>query len=363
MQVPMLFQLHDDPPVDSRLHGNAGREWCDPAAFIEVVGLDFGSCKVHFYMARSRKSGSVPPEKLVSWLARLSRGTLVVCEWAHLAVPQTQKSLAQPFTAEQLQDVYKMLAGRGVTLKLAPHGHSRRMRESVSVAHPGLIADSEKSDSADAISLALFVSEFNEISLADPPRSFAKSAARVYGQKVRDASNTVLNAERTTGYRGKYFPLLLAVAAKVSKKCGRLVNKKVALSLASTLAIEDSSGLRVFTHYGQIPGFWFWKRHVLMMSPWHHRAGIGRSNLMWHAFRPWVSGYARRVHGVNLRDGNKYKKVAQMSDKEKEARTAGLKVVRNRLRDARALCIKEFERMKAGRMELTDTEATDGQNT
>ena len=77
---------------------------------------------------------------------------------------------------------------------------------------------------------------------------------------------------------------------------------------------------------------------------------------MWHAFRPWVVGYARRVHGVSLKVGNKYKKVAHMSDKEKQARTAGLKVVRSRLRDARLLCIKELVRINAGRMELTDTE-------
>ena len=358
MQVRTLFPLHDDPPADARLHEHVGREWCDPATFGEVVGLDFGSCKVHFYMAVSRKSGTLPQEQLASWLARLPRGTLVVCEWAHLAVPRTRKSLAQPFTDSELTVIYKTLEDRGVSLKLAPHGHSRRMRESVSSAHPDLIAESEKSDAADAMALALFVSEFNEISLADPPRSFLRSTSREYGRKVRDASNTVLNAERTTDYRGKHFPLLVAVASKVSKKCGRLVNKKVALSLASTLAMEDSSGLMVFTHKGQVPGFWFWKRHVLMMTPWHHRGGIGRSNLMWHAFRPWVDKYARRVHGVSLKVGAKNKKVAGMSDNEKKARTAGLKVLRNDLRDARLLCIKEFERMKAGRMELTDTEAS-----
>lgn len=355
MDVPMLFELYDEASKCSRSDKNVAREWCDPSAFTEVVGVDFGSCQVHFYNARSRKSGSIPVQQLESWLAQLPRGTLVVCEWAHLAVPQTEKSLAQPFTAGKLQAIYKTLEDRGVVLMLAPHGHSRRMRESVSAAYPELIANSEKSDAFDAIALAIFVDEFNEISLAAPPRSFARSASREYGRKVRDASNTVLNAERTTDYRGKHFPLLVAVAVKVSKKGGRLVNKKVALSLASTLAIENSSGVMMFTHQGKIPGLGFWKRHVLMMTPWHHRGGIGRSNLMWHAFRPWVVGYARRVHGVSLKIGNKYKKVAHMSDKEKQARTAGLNVLRNRLRDARLLCIKEFEKMNAGRMELTDT--------
>ena len=356
MDVSFLFDIHDEPSADSLCGGNVAREWCDPAAFVEVVGLDFGSCRVHFYMARSRKSGSIPVEQLASWLSRLSRGTLVVCEWAHLAVAQTPKSLAQPFTAGELQALYKALSSFGVSLKLAPHGHSRRMRESVSAAYPELIADSEKSDAADAIALAVFVSEFNEISLADPPRSFARSASRDYGRKVRDASNTVLNAERTTDYRGKHFPLLVAVASKIAKKSGRLVNKKVALSLASTLAIEDASGVRLFTHRGHIPGFGFWKRHVLMMSPWHHRGGIGRSNLMWHAFRSWVVKYAYRVHRVNLKVGAKNKRVADMSDKEKKARTAGLRVLRNHLRDARILCIKELEKLNAGRMEMTDTE-------
>jgi len=329
------------------------RNWCDPAKYDEIVGVDFGSKAVHYYMARSGKSGSISFSLFASWLTRLPSNTLVVCEWAHLAVPQTERSLAQPYKANELLDLYRLCEARGVTIKLASHSHSGlRMRLWVSSKHPQLIADGKKSDLADAIALAVFVNECNDISLANPPSSFEMSLVRAFGREVTKRSNRVLNAERTAEYHGRFFPILMKLAQMVKRRCG--CNLKVAATIVSTLACEHNGELCLFTHRGQLPGRRLWMNYVLRMSAWHYRGGTGRSNLMWHSFRPYLARYGNR-HGVNFKIGtNKYKKVALMSPHEKAVRTAALRSFREMLLEAKRVCIAKAAQMNAGRMELTD---------
>jgi len=341
-------------------HTSVARVWCDPTKYREIVGVDFGLKAVHFYMARSGRSGSISFKSFASWLTELEANTLVVCEWAHLAVPQTSKSLAQPYKASELMHLYRLCADRRITLKLAPHAHTgMRMRLWVSSRHPGLIKDGKKSDSADAIALAVFVKECNEVSLANPPSSFEITPSRAFGREVTKRSNVVLNAERTADYHGRFFPELMKLARKVKRNCG--CKLKVAATVVSTLACEHEGELYLFTHRGQIPGRRLWMQGVLRMSPWHYRGGTGRSNLMWHAFRPYMASYGAR-RGVMLKNGNKYKAVALMSEREKAVRSAALRSFREMLLKAKDSCIAKATEMGAGRMELTDVqeEATHG---
>lgn len=337
------------------------RSWCDPSQYVEIVGLDFGCNSVHYYMARSGKHGKLSFSELIGWLDRLQRNTLVVCESAHLGVPQTAMSLAQAFKGDELLDLYGRLRARGVTLKLAPHAHTgQRMRLWVAHHFPDLMRDAQKSDAADAIALAIYVDRCNEISLADPYKSFHVSSRRAFGQKVIQLSNLVLNAERTDEYGGKSFPLVIEAGRAMWRK-GGCVNLKCAVTVASTLVWQADGKLYVFTHRGQVPGRWFWMRNVLRMSPWHHRGGIARSNLMWHAFRPYLARHCHRL-GVNIKSGGRYKKFSHMNDKEKAARTSGMRSFRNMLLRARDLCMAHAREIGAGTKELTDihTEATDG---
>jgi hypothetical protein len=335
------------------------RVWCDPAKYDEIVGVDFGSKAVHYYMARSGKKGSIGFLSFASWLARLPANTLVVCEWAHLAVPQTSRSLAQPYKASELISLYRMCRERGVTLKLASHSHSGlRMRLWVAGKHPELIKDGKKSDSADAIALAVFVNECNDISLANPPLSFEVSPARAFGREVTKRSNVVLNAERTADYHGRFFPKLMKLARKVNRSCG--CGLKVAATIVSTLACEHNGELCLFTYRGQLPGRRVWMNGVLRMSPWHYRGGTGRSNLMWHTFRPYMASYGKR-NGVMLKSGKKYKKVALMNEREKAVRSAALRSFREMLLRAKEACIAKATEMGAGYMELTNVkEMSDG---
>ena len=337
------------PPVCT----SAARSWCDPSQYDEVVGLDFGGNVAHYYMARSGKKGHMPFKELLAWLLRLPCNTLVVCESAHLGVPQTELSLAQPFTANRLLQLYADLRARVITLKLAPHAHTgKRMRAWVAHQYPELMQDAEKSDAADATALAIYVDRCNEISLADPHESFCTSARREYGRKVTKLSNAVLNAERTDNYSGAFYSLIIKLARKVRGR-DSFPTLKFVVTVASTLLGEHNGRLVVLTHRGHIPGRGFWMRDVLRMSPWHHRGGTARSNLMWHTFRPYLQNRAKRI-GVNVKAGNKYKKFAHYDARQKAARTLAMRSFRQLLLRCRDLCLDQAKRMDAGQLELTD---------
>ena len=332
---------------------STARSWCDPSQYQEVVGIDFGCNSVHYYMARCKRHGKMAFGELLSWLLRLPSGTLVLCESAHLGVPQTSLSLAQPFTADQLLDLNRRLKLRGVTLKLAPHAHTgKRMRLWVSHHHPAIMRTAAKTDAADALALAVYVDLCNEISLANPYASFDRSPRRNFGRAVTRLSTIALNAERTSDYRGDFYPSLMSLSRKVRSR-GGFPSLKFVVTVASTLFGEQEGTLVAFTHRGQQPGRWFWMREVARMSPWHHRGGVARSNHMWHTFRPFLQRHAKRLE-VSVKSGGAYKKFAFYTDAQKAARTSAMKSYREMLLRARDLCIKEASRMGAGQLELSE---------
>ena len=333
-------------------NASPARSWCDPSRYDEVIGLDFGSNVAHYYMARSGKHGYMPFKRLFAWLLRLPRNTLALCESAHLGVPQTPMSLAQPFTAEQLLELSDGLSRNGITLKLAPHAHTgKRMRLWVAHHYPDLMRTAEKSDASDAMTLAVYVDRCNEVSLANPFRSFHKSARREFGRKVTRLSNAVLNAERTNEYKGAFYPNIINLARKV-RRLDQFPTLKFVVTVASTLFSEEDGRLVVLTHRGHPPGRGFWMRDVLRMSPWHHKGGTARSNLMWHTFRPYFQNLAKRG-GVKVKAGNKYTKFAVHDARQKAARTLAMKSFRQLLLRCRDLCLQQAQLMDAGQLELT----------
>lgn len=367
--MTFLFPELDERDTLAMLsHTSAVQTWCNPSLFDEVIGLDFGCNVAHYYKSRSSRRGSMPFNELRAWLLRLPRNTLVVCESAHLGVPQTELSLAQPYTADELLALYAGLRSNGVTLKLAPHAHTgKRMRLWVSHHCPEMMRTSKKSDEADAMTLALYVDLCNEISLANPYKTFARSARRKFGREVTNLSNALLNVQRTIDYSDQFYPLTMRLARKVrrsAKFLGALSDNskfKFVLSVASTLVSERADRLLVLTHRGHHPGRWFWLRDVLRMSAWHHRGGTARSNLMWHIFPPYLQNTAKR-YGLSVKNGNQYTPFALYDDKQKAVLKLAKKNFRQKLLLCRDECIDAAHSMGAGQLELTDaiTEVGDG---
>lgn len=368
--MTFLFSELDEGGALAMLsHTSTAKTWCNPSLFDEVVGLDFGCNVAYYYTARSSRRGSMPFNELRAWLLRLPSNTLVVCESAHLGVPQTELSLAQPFTADELLTLYAGLQSNGVTLRLAPHAHTgRRMRLWVSHHCQEMLGTSKKSDEADAMTLALYVDRCNQIALAKPYKTFAMSARRTFGRKVTKLSSTLLNVERRNNYSGVFYPLTTELARKVRARAGFLgglaeTSKfKFVLAVASTLVSERDGRLLVLTHRGHHPGRWFWLQDVLRMSAWHHRGGTARSNLMWHIFRPYLQNTAKRNGSSVKNDDNGYTPFALYDDRQQAVLQLAKNKFRQKLLLCRDACIEQAKSMGAGKLELTDvmTEASHG---
>lgn len=328
-----LFPEDEPAVVAAGVDGPAaGRCYFDPSAFGDVVGMDFGSGKAHFYSAGSGRSWKCAADDAGEEILRLPEGTALIAEWAHLAVPRTQKSLAQPFSALELVDLYGKAKASGITIKLFPHYHSgTRARKWAANHFPEAQLD-KKTDAADAIALALYVTNCNAVSLANPPTSFCRCPKRDYGKAVRGYSTISLNAERTTNYIGKYFPNVIHLGDEIFSRRGKRIGRSACYSIASLIATEVDSLPVMFVRGSRPPGVHFWCRYVLMMSPHHHDAGIARSNLMRHSFRPFLKRFGRK-RGVNMGVGAKTLPFADHNELQAATRTAAMRQFRNTIKD------------------------------
>jgi len=285
------------------------RSWCDPSKHSEIVGVDFGRGTFWYYKLFAGISGSGSYTDIKKVFMSFCPGTLIVVERAHLATPQTQKSLAQPMTAEQLLDLYEACKKRSITLLFFPHYHTRKCREWVAKNCGGLSVVAEKDDDLnDAISLAAYVAKNNGVALSKPPTSFDVCLKRRFGKLVRENANTLLNAARVRGYRGQVFPEIAELARTIPRKLGAHCSfyskptgdedNKAAWSIACLIITEDTKGnASRYVYNGRVPGKNSWMRYVLMFSSLHHRAGVARSNLLKHRFPAFLSEFAAR-HNV-----------------------------------------------------------------
>ena len=274
---------------------NASRCWCDPSLFCDVVGVDFGAGRMHLYSSARGRSWDVDSSSARGEILGLSVGTLLVAESAHLAVPRTRRSLAQPFSAEELLDLYSAARSAGITIKLFPHYHSgKRAREWASARFPA-IQSGKKTDAADAMALALYVMNCNGVSLADPPLSFARCPKREFGKAVREYSSVALNAERTSGYSGRHMQSVVELGMEIYRARGRSIGEIACYSIASLIVTDIDRVPMVFVMNGSPPGVETWSRNVALMTPFHHDGGVARSNLMKHSFKPFLWRFGDRT--------------------------------------------------------------------
>jgi len=311
---------------------NVSRCWCDPSSFTDVVGVDFGRGEMHCYSSARAVAWKVPAAVAMQEILSFPRGTLVVAEPAHMATPRTKKSLAQPFTADQLLDLYARAAALQITIKLFSHYHSgTRARAWAASRFPG-VQSSKKADAADAMALALYVLHENAISLANPPADFSRNPLRDYGKAVRQYSSIALNAERTSRYEGRYFPKLVELGCDIYQRRGKRIGKMACHSIASLIATEVDGVAFMFVRNGRPLGVDNWWRHVARMTPFHHRGGLARSNLMRHSFRPFLRKYGKR-HGVSMGNGSKVCPFGEHDDRQASIRTRAMKSFRDTVKD------------------------------
>ena len=335
MEANLTFSFEDRQAAPTAVSdsGCTARPWCNPSDHTDVVGVDFGKGEMHLYWCSTGRRRKVDASSAIYTLLSISPGTLLTGEWAHLAVPRTKKSLAQPFSADDLLRLYSGLRERGVTLKLFPHAHSGT-RAMAWAAHsvPELFG-AKKTDANDAMAIAMYVKHCNGVSLANPPRSFVRCTRREYGRAVAQHANIVLNAERNGTYQGKTFRHVISLGVAIGKKIDRRLGKIACCSIAALIATEVRGEPCMYVRDGKAPGASFWLRHVARMTPFHHRAGICRSNLMRHAWRPFFKAYALR-RNVSVGAKNKYVPFGQHDAAQRGMRTEAMRAFRHAIRDA-----------------------------
>lgn len=317
---------------------DVAKTWCDPTGHAEVVGGDVGGGCVFFHSLRAGVDHEkIPCQQVVAAIAAMEPGTLLVVERAHMATPQTAKSLAQPWTADQLQEIYKSCRLSGVTLRLFPHQHTTKARCWAAMQAPEFVDADKSSDMNDARAIAYYVEHNNGIALLKPPASFASQSARRYGSLVIKRASVVLNAARARGYAGEVFPHVAGCAAAVlqERQCGIafVSNEPSAFSVASLVCGEIDGDPVRFVYRGKTPGVGLWMRNVVKSSSCHYGGGVARSNLFYHRLRAFIAEYGRSV-GVHMKDGAKVIPFHTHTLEQESVKKNAMKEIRRQLRGA-----------------------------
>ena len=242
---------------------------------------------------------------LASWC---SPGETLVVEDAHLGRARTKKSLAQVYTASELLAFYRQASNLGITLRLFPHSQTPKAR--------ALAGFDEKNDAVDAQAIHAYLLQSPSVlqSLKLPPRSFEPERWREAGWAFKDDTNMILNVARrfkykTEGDRITSFIVdnldrLASIVPDDAKEIFGLLHRKKdgsfyaldsqqgpKLSKLYTLAsllLNETGELRLRPDTGRSPGIGWLMRTQIATTPFHHRGGVARSNIMWHGYKNYA---------------------------------------------------------------------------
>lgn len=304
----------------------------------KLIVLDCGKNESTIYDGTRCKSLSHSEVKNLP--ETLESGTTVVCEVAHLAVPRTMKSLAQPFTASELQTLYQDFRDNNIELRFFPQKSTPRAQN---------YSNLEKSDETDPIAIYNLLKDFRQISLMKPRDNFDVDSLRQEGWSMKAYMNTLLNFARRYEYKHKDDKNSQWIKNNLENICARLsdeakscfglgdesrykrkdtkreinagdmninkVNLNQIYAVLSTLQgkiVENGESISIIDEpikrnsTQKLAGWDFARRHLLCMSPNHMRGGVARSNLYYHGARNWIIARAKE-EGLLLKGKNRGK--------------------------------------------------------
>ena len=268
--------------------------------------LDCGRNTATIYNSETDECEVITHQELLNLPETLPAGSTVVCEKAHLAIPRTRKSRAQPFEDVVLLNLYKRFELNKISLKLFPEKSTPR-----ACAYSGL----EKNDINDPKSIYILLSNFPEIQLMNPPSSFEVSPLRQEMWDFKDETNTILNVARVGEDKENYLldecgkwmidnlEFIAENLSKEARECFHLssndrnkkkhgfnlksIKKGQIYSVLCTL-IDDEGNKRIRESTGDLAGWNFVKQAVFGMTPHHWRGGVARSNLYYHGMMCYI---------------------------------------------------------------------------
>ncbi len=271
-----------------------------------IVVVDFGGKEWTSFDGQSVQRLSTDDFlRLDQWC---KKGAMLIAERAHLGCPRTNKSLAQVYTAPELQDFYRYASSLDIEVRLFPQSQSPKAR-----AFAGIKIKDDVNDTQ-AIYAYVLSSPSVLNSLQHPPRSFEPERWREAGWIFKDDTNVILNVARRFNYKTEGDKItsfvidnlerLAAIVPDDAKEIFGLLHRKKdgsfyaldsqqgpSLSKLYTLAallLNEEGNLRLRSDTGRSPGIGWLMRTQIATTPFHHLGGIARSNIMWHGCKNYV---------------------------------------------------------------------------
>lgn len=289
---------------------------------MKVFVLDCGKNVSTIYDSEKDESKQITHAEVLALAQTLPSDSLVICENAHLGVPRTEKSRSQPFTAEQLLELYNGFAEKNITLKLFPQKSTPN-----ACSYSGL----EKSDLNDPKSIYTYWQSHPNISMKNPPSSFYEDKKRLASYKYKSKTDDLINAERRSDVaysedgcsqwiRSNIYEIAnrlsepAKIIFKLTEKSKYKTNCKTgkkdeynfnkvkmnALYAVACTLLDDEGNIRIRPETENMPGWGYVKRYVLKFTPFHQKGGVARSNLWWHTFRFYLIDQGK-LSGLDFR--------------------------------------------------------------
>ena len=132
-----------------------------------------------------------------------------MCEYSHLGYPRREKSLSQPFTAEELLGLYKDLKDNGITLKLFPQkstprviGFVNELYQAGKIELPSFVITKNgqiiKCDINDPWCIWVFLEQHLQTSMANPLEKFSSPLYYALNGNNSNCSGTGFPSSSTT---------------------------------------------------------------------------------------------------------------------------------------------------------------------
>ena len=293
--------------------------------------LDCGQTNSTIYYVKEDRVEIISHADVLNLPNVLPSNSQIVVENAHMGVERTEKSLSQPFFANQLVDFYDAVESNGQKLWLFPQRSTPRACG---------YADLPKSDMTDPKSIYILLSDFPEICMRKPRRTFGASPRRREQWEFKEWTNLYCNRARAESPKytldecSKYLISSLEylnenlsdeardffgftyitgagnlTQSKWTNRCkdpekvagewqwnGKIKNAAL-YSIAVTLVDPETGHPRTRPHTGEMAGKNYIKNGVFCMSPEHYRGGVARSTLYHHTIRHFIN---RKIRSVGL---------------------------------------------------------------
>lgn len=273
----------------------------------ELVVADFGGGS--WTVLINSQIIKLSPESFLQVKSWCPPGAMLVAEDAHLARQRTKLSLAQVYKEQELLAFYDNCKALDIELRMFPQSQTPWARAQWALS---LNAEPQKSDDNDVMAIHYIVSNDKAIArcLKKPPTSFEPPTALMASWQLKDDINATLNVARSFAYKAEGDKIsqflqdhLEDIAARMSpqarkifglherKRNGSFKTDNSRLSKLYTLAamwMDETGEIRRRPDTNQPPGIDWLMSKQLAQSPFHHKGGIARSNMMWHGFRNYA---------------------------------------------------------------------------